>query len=78
MANMIYHVIICIARIGNFIELQFPAGNYMFKVSTRKGRTRCEIYSRLTIKAPERRIFIFKFENIPHLVLVFLLLTLSR
>ena len=46
-------------------------------------RTRCEIWSKLTIKIPERRhwrrseIFIVNFEHISHLVLVFLLLTLS-
>ena len=61
-----------------------PAGNYMFKVSNRKTRTRCEICSKLTIKIPEwghlRRcgVFIVDFEHISHLVLVFLLLFLSR
>ena len=29
------------------------AGNYMFKVNNRNTRTRCEIYSKLTIKTPE-------------------------
>ena len=63
---------------------QYPAGNYMFKVNNRNTRTRCEICSKLTIKIPERRqwrrsgIFIVNFEHILHLVLVFLLLTLSR
>ena len=33
----------------------YPAGNYMFKVNNRNTRTRCEIYSKLTIKTPERR-----------------------
>ena len=61
-----------------------PFGNYMFKVNNRSTRTRCEICSKLTIKIPERRhwhrsgIFIVNFEHISHLVLVFLLLTLSR
>ena len=45
-----------------------PAGNYMFKVNKRNTKTRCEICSKLTIKIPE---------HISHLVLVFLLLTLS-
>ena len=60
------------------------AGNYMFKVNNRNTRTRCEICSKLTIKAPEQRqwrrsgVFIVNFEHISHLVLVFLLLTLSR
>ena len=45
---------------------------------------RCEICSKLIIKTPERRqwrrsdVFIVNFENISHLLLVFLLLTLSR
>ena len=61
-----------------------PAGNYMFKVNNGNTRTRCEICSKLTIKTPERRqwrrsgVFIVNFEHISHLVLVFLLLTLSR
>ena len=50
---------------------------------SRNTRTRCEIYLKLT-KTPEPRhwrlagVFIVNFEHIPHLVLVFLLLTLSR
>ena len=61
----------------------FPAGNCMFKVNNTNTRTRCEIYSKLTIKIPERRqwrrsgIFIVNFEHISHLLLVFLLLNLS-
>ena len=56
----------------------------MFKVNNRNTRTRCEICSKLTIKTPERRywcrsgVFIVYFEHISHLVLVFLLLTLTR
>ena len=55
-----------------------PAGNYMFKVNNRSTRTRCEIWSKLTIKTPEQRqwrcsgVFIVNFEHISHLVLVFL------
>ena len=45
-----------------------PAGNYMFKGNNRSTRTRCEICSKLTIKAPERRrrsgAFIVNFEHI--------------
>ena len=61
-----------------------PAGIYLFKVNNRKTRTRCEICSKLTINTPKRRqwrrsgVFIVNFEHISHLVLVFLLLTLSR
>ena len=60
-----------------------PAGIYLLKVNNRNTRERCEICSKLLIKIPERRhwrrsgIFIINFEHIPHLVLVFLLLTLS-
>ena len=56
----------------------------MFKVNNRNSGTRCEICSKLTIKTPERHhwhrscVFIVKFQHISHLVLVFLLLTLSR
>ena len=32
-----------------------PAANYMLKVNNRNTRTRCEIWSTLTIKTPERR-----------------------
>ena len=61
-----------------------PAGNYMFKVN--KGNTRAsrEICTKLTTKIPERRqqcrssVFNVNFKHISHLVLVFLLLTLSR
>ena len=64
-----------------------PAGNYMFKFNNKNARTRCEIRSKLKIKIPERRhwhrsgifiVFIVNFEHISHLILVFLLLTLSR
>ena len=61
-----------------------PASIYLLKVDKRKARKRCEICSKLTIKTPERRhwghsgVFIGNFEHISHLVLVFLLLTLSR
>ena len=61
-----------------------PTGNCMFKVNNRNTRTRCETCSKLTIKTPERRhwsrfgVFIVNLEHISHLVLVFLMLTLSR
>ena len=69
--------------IKTFIVLN-PAGIYLFKVNNRNTRTRWEICSKLTINTPERRqwrrsgVFIVNFEHISHLVLVFLLLTLSR
>ena len=69
-----------------------PVGIYLLKVNSGDTRTSYEIYSKLTIKTPERRqwrrsgVFIVKFEHITHLVffvvvvavLLFLLLTLSR
>ena len=61
-----------------------PVGNYLFKVNNRKTRTRCEICLKLTIKTPKRchwcqsGVFFVNFEHILHLILVFLLITLSR
>ena len=61
----------------------FPAEIYLLKVNNRNSRARCEICSKLTINIPQRRqwrrsgIFIVNFEQISHLALVFLLLTLS-
>ena len=61
-----------------------PAGNFMFNVNNRNIKTSCEICSKLTLKIQERRhwrrsgIFIVNFEQISHLALVLLLLTLSR
>ena len=54
-----------------------PAGKYMFKLNNRNTRTRCEIFSKLTINTSERRHWrrfgslIVNFEHISHLVLVF-------
>ena len=63
-------------------ESIIPAGIYMLKVNNRNTRSRCKIWSKLTIKIPERRhcrrsgVFIVNFEHISHLDLVFLLLNL--
>ena len=52
-------------------------------VINRNTRTRCKIFSKLTIKTPERPhwsrsgVIIVNFEHISHLALVFLLLTLN-
>ena len=65
----------------NLKRIAYRAGTYMLKVNNRNTRTRCEICLKLTIKKPERRhcrrsgIFIVNYEDISHLVLVFLLLT---
>ena len=60
----------------------FPAGICLVKVNNRNTRKRCEICAKLTIKTPERRqwrcTYWPYFEHISHLVLVFLLLSLSR
>ena len=56
----------------------------MLKVNNRNTRARREISSKLTIKTPKRRhwrrsgVFIDNFEEISHLVLVLLFLTLSK
>ena len=59
-----------------------PADNYMFKINNKNTWAKCEICSKLTIKNSFifhlSGAFIVNFENISHLVLVFLLLTLSR
>ena len=62
----------------------YPSCNYMFKVDNRNTRKRCDICSKLTIKTSEQHhwhpsgVFIVNFEHISHLVLGFLLLTLSK
>ena len=56
----------------------------MFKVNNKNTRIRSKICLKLTIKTPERGhwrgsgVFIINFEHLSHIVLVFLLLTLSR
>ena len=63
-----------------------PAAIYLLKVNNRNTRTRCEIYSKLTVKTPERcqrrhwrrsGNFVVDSEHISHHSLVFLLLTLN-
>ena len=71
-----------IIKLNNFYINK--AGVYLLKVNNRIIRTRCEIFSKLTIKTEERRqwrrsgVFIINFKYISHLVLVFLMLTLNR
>ena len=68
---------------GLAIGLQVP-NNEVFKVNIKNNRERCEICSKLTIKTQEQTqwrhsgVFAVTFELIPHLTLVFLLLTLTR
>ena len=54
------------------ITLSDTVDIYLLKVNNRNTRTRCEIFSKLTIKLQERRrrrsgIFVVNFENISHL-----------
>ena len=69
---------------SHVFNLIHPAGIYMFKVNNRNTKIRCEICLKLTIKTPERlywcccNVFIANFNHISHLVVVFLLITLSR
>ena len=62
----------------------YPFNIYLFKINNRNIGKRCEICSKLTIKALERGhwrrsgVFIVNFEHISHLFLVFLLLILNK
>ena len=57
-------------------KYNFPANIYLFKVCNRNTRKRYKLYSRLSIKTPERRqchssgIFFVNFEHISHLFLL--------
>ena len=87
--KIIFEVLIIVFALYFLIEVSaffgtcFRVDIYMFKVNNRNTRTRCEMCSKLIIKTPERRhwhrsgVFFVNFEHIPHLVLVFLLLTSS-
>ena len=60
----------------------FTASIYLLKVGNRNTRTRCKICSKLTIKTSERRhwccgVLILNVDQISHLDLMFLLLTLD-
>ena len=46
----------CIAQFNQIKNPKFPSRqNYMSKVNNRNTKTRCEIFSELTMKTPERR-----------------------
>ena len=50
-------VIVPIVRKFSFASLRsFLAAKHLFKVNNKNTRTRCEIYSKLAIKTPERRV----------------------
>ena len=62
-ANMLVTIFIVIMQIGVsvaimqvvFSAVHYAHGIYFLKVNNRSTRTRCGIYSELTIKTPERR-----------------------
>ena len=64
--------------------MSYPGNIFLFKVNNRNTKKRCEICSKLTIKAPERRqrrrsgVSNVKFKHILHLFLVLLLLPLNK
>ena len=74
---------ICLCNLFQNILQWYPVGIYLLRLNNKNTRTRCEICSKLTRKTPERRhwrrsgVFIFNSEQISHLVLVFLELTLN-
>ena len=57
-----------------------PSGNYMLQVSNRNIKTRCKKCSKLmsSFWCCRSGVFIVNFEHTSHLLLLFLLLTLSR
>ena len=64
--------------------LNNPASIFLFKINNEITKTMSEIYLKLKIKTPEQSqwryfsVFITKFEQISHIVLVFPLLTLQN
>ena len=61
----------------NVMMCSNPNGNYMFKVNNKN--IRYQVCSKLTMKSRRSGVFnAVNFDRISHLVLVFLLLTLSR
>ena len=66
------------------LDAYIPANIYLLKVNNRNTSKRCEICSNLSMKTSERRqlhrsgIVIVNFENISHLFVVFILLTLNK
>ena len=54
-----------------------PANIYLFRVTNRNKRIRCEICPKLTVRALEL-VFTVNFEYISYLGLVFLMLSLNK
>ena len=71
-------------KIVCFVVSVNPVNIYLFKFNNRNTRKWREIFSKLTIKIPERRqgcrscVFIVNFEHISRLFLLFLLLNLNE
>ena len=59
-----------------FLNYIFPTNIYLFKASNKNTSKRCEIYSKFTIKTPERRQSCRSYD-VNYVVLVLLLLTLN-
>ena len=49
---------------GRILIINYPVGNYMFKVNNRNTRTSCEICSKLIMKTPYSSVSIVNFEQI--------------
>ena len=70
-------------KVDTKCDKELPARIYLFTVNNRNTRARCEICSNLAVKASKRRnwrrssAFIFNFDRISHLVLVFVFLPLN-
>ena len=82
---MLNKVFTYLYTLGNdiFTGKNSPTNIYMFIVNNSNTRKRCEIFSKLTIKSPQRRstVFIISFVIISHLIhlfLVFLLLDWNK
>ena len=66
---MIPYVIFMIAALFTNYNLNahYTAGIYLLKVNNKNNRTRCEIFSKLTIKTAERRRFGVSIVNFKHI-----------
>ena len=71
-----YFFVNCLYILCNVNILIIVTWLVILKANNRNTRTRCKIYSKLTIRT--HGIYIVNFEHISHLAIVFLLLTLSR
>ena len=70
-----YFFVNCLYILCNVNILIIVTWLVILKANNRNTRTRCKIYSKLTIRT--HGIYIVNFEHISHLAIVFLLLTLN-